>query len=162
MSVPYLRAHADVFEWNKRRAQNMDALYQVLVNELAEHFDPSQLSQKDIINALKKFSGHVDRLQGRIVERQQIDQRKMVTFVAIPLAGGSPPILPESKQKVLAPGTVIDAQFLPETPDGEKESFTDPRVGLTAEDVAGTAARSLAETEAKDRRSSPSEEKGPE
>ena len=159
ISVPYLKAHAEVFEWNRRRSENMDALYSVLFNSLVENFDPSQLAQKDILGALGRMSRHTDRLQGRIIDRHQVDQRKTVTFVAIPLAGGSAPIIPAGKQKVLAPGSVIDVSFEPTTPHGQEESFADPTVGLDPGDVSERAERSLAEAASKDRRSAPAEEK---
>src|SRR3990167_8603244 len=159
VSEPYLKSHARVFEWDRRRAANMDRLYEVLINELGAHFDPSQLAQKDIIGALGRLSRHVDRLQGRIIDRHQVDQRKTVTFVAIPLAGGSAPIIPEGKQKLLASGPTLDAQFEPDTPHGQEESFADPTVGLSVEDVAARRGKSLADAASKDRRSAPAEEK---
>lgn len=103
--------HADVFNWAKDRVANMTGLRVQLLGEAVDLLDLSKVPQKDLLEIIEKLARQEDRVQGRVIQKHQIDHNKSVTFISVPLPGGSAPVLPESKQKVLAIGGLVDAKW---------------------------------------------------
>ena len=125
----HLTAHAEVFEWTKQRAENMDSLYVRLLDETRHAFDPAKITSQEALEGLIKLAFHKDRLQGRVINKHEVDAHKSITFVAVPLPGGAPPLIKGEEVKLLAPAPVIEAEWW----DHEDQKEAEP-VGRVSEE----------------------------
>lgn len=107
-----IKAHADAMGWTKDRAESTPEIYVRLMDELMENFDASKLPQKTIAEMVFKIPRWIDRLQGKVVNRQEINEHKSVVFMSIPLPGGDAPIqLGAPSAPALPPAKTLDASW---------------------------------------------------
>lgn len=110
--------HANSLGWAQERADNMHHLYTRLLTDIGETLDVSKLQSKDAVEALIKIARHIDRVQGKIVSRHQVDENRSITFTAIPLPGGAPALTEDAQLALPAP---VKSMFDPAFPlEGEK------------------------------------------
>lgn len=129
ISESYLRAHAYAYHWDKQRVEKVDPLYHRLMNDVMGFFRPEKLQARDAGQMLVKLAFQMAKLQGRIVDHHEVDAHKSVTFIHVPLPGGS---RAESMS-----GAVIEGKFLPGGGDATDEVARGGPAGVRGESGGG-------------------------
>lgn len=106
-----LLAHVRKLGLSEEKAKNQRHFYRVAMEKGMEYIEEGLASPDTIARIGLDAAKHIDRLEGRIIDKHQIEAQKTLTIVAPPLPGGIIEAIPEKPAQLSSESGIIEATF---------------------------------------------------